>query len=421
MAERTELPSGTLVVSERLPGVKSVSVGLYFPTGSRDETPTTNGISHLIEHLAFKGTPARTADQVNREIDLLGGAANAFTSKEILCFHARVLSEHLPRIITLFGDLAANALPPGVEEEVERERGVILSEIASVEDSPEDLAGDLCDVAFFGDHPLGLPVVGSASAVQRLKLPEIREHFSRHLVARHLVVSASGDLDHEALVRQVRDGLAGLPTSGSRNGSSPPAPRGAVHTIERDLEQVQVCLAGDGVPRASPRRPAAELLSVVLGEGCSSRLFREVRERRGLAYAIASGLAPYQDTGSFHVSFGVAPERLEEAVSVVLRVLGEARSSGVTADELATAKSQVRTALRLSHEGTGTRMAHLAEQTLLGQGETGLEPLIASYDRVGLGEVNDLAAEFLAAPLAVGAVGPLRSEVFSPGGLEVTA
>ena len=419
--KRSEFDSGTVVVSEALAGVETVSFGLYFPTGSREETPSTNGISHLIEHLAFKGTPHRSADAINREIDLLGGGVNAFTSKETICFHARVLAEHLPRALELVRDLATHALPPGLEEELERERAVILSEIASVEDSPEDLAGDLCDRAYFGDHPLALPVVGSARAVARLELPGIRRHRQSHLVARHLVVSAAGKVDHEALIALVRTHLADLPRGESRPESPPPEPVSGVRRVERALEQAHLCLSAPGVARGDRRRPAVELLSAIVGEGCSSRLFREVRERRGLAYTIYSSLATYCDAGSFNVAFGVAPERLEETLEVVRGVLREVGRSGVTPDELETAKRQVTTALRLAHEGSGTRMAHLAEQTLLGREETSVADLLRTFEEVKLDSVNALAAEILSGPLAAGAVGPVPAGLLPETGLELGA
>jgi predicted Zn-dependent peptidase len=416
---RTELDSGTVVVSEALARMQSVSFGLYFPTGSREETPSTNGISHLIEHLVFKGTPTRTADAINREIDLLGGGVNAFTSKETLCFHARVLLEHLPRAFALIGDLAAHALPPGVEEELERERAVILSEIASVEDSPEDLAGDLVDRAFFGDHPLALPVSGSAPAVARLELPGIRGHLESHLVADHLVVSAAGRVEPDELLELVRTHLADLPRGGSRPELGPPSPSPTTRIAERPLEQAHLCLSARGLSRGDPRRPAAELLSAIVGEGCSSRLFREVRERRGLAYTIYSSLASYQDSGSFHVSFGVQPEHLEETIAVVRRVLDDVRTQGVTDDELETARSQLRTAVRLGHESTGARMAHLAELTMLCRDDMSVDRILHEFNAVDLDSVNGLAEELLSAPLAIGAVGPIQPGLLPESGLEV--
>jgi predicted Zn-dependent peptidase len=409
------------VVSETLGGVEGVSFGLYFPTGSRHETPENNGISHFIEHLVFKGTPSRTADEINREIDLLGGGANAFTSKETLCLHARVLSEHLPRLVDLFGDLAVNALPEGVEQEVDREREVILSEISAVEDSPEDLVGDLCDRAYFGEHPLALPVVGSVRAVRRLALGEIRAHFAHHIVAGNLVVAAAGKVEHEQLVRLARDRLGGLPTGEPPAGPPAPEPRPATRREPRDLEQVHVCLSARGLSRADARRPAAELLSVILGEGFSSRLFREVRDRRGLAYSIYTGLASYADGGSLGIYFGTAPEKLSPTLDVVGRVLREVRGGDISADELEAAKLQVRTATLLAGESSGARMAHLAEQVLLGSDELELQATLRAFERVSLDEVRELAAALLEPPLAIAAVGPVGDDVLPRSGWDLGA
>jgi predicted Zn-dependent peptidase len=419
--ERSELPSGAVVLSERLPGAQSVAFGLHFPTGSRDETPGTNGISHLIEHMSFKGTPSRSAEEINREIDLLGGGANAYTSKETLCFHARVLPEHLPRVVALLADLAAHALPAGAEAELERERGVILSEIASIEDSPEDLAPELSDRAYFGEHPLALPVVGCRSAVERLGLAVLRSHLARHLVAPGLVIAAAGDVEHGALAALVAEHLADLPRGGPSRALEPPVPRGGAACLERDFEQVHVCLSARGVSRGDERRFALEVLSAAVGEGCSSRLFREVRERRGLAYTIYSSLASYRDAGSFQVSFGVDPGRLEETLGVVLGVLSEVRRSGLTSEEVDLAKRQLRTAIRLAHESAGVRMAHLAERALLGREDTEVEALLLGVERVSAAEVASLAEEVLASPLAAGVAGPLAPGSFPRVELEVSA
>ncbi len=386
----TALSSGALVVSERMAEVESVALGVYFPTGSRHESAANNGISHMIEHLVFKGSPTRSADEVNREIDLLGGASNAYTSKETLCFHTRVLAPHLLRAAALFGDLAAHALPPGLDAEVERERDVVLSEISAVDDSPEDLLGDLSDRTVFGDHPLALPVVGCARAVSRLSLPEIHAHFSRHLVARDLVIAAAGKVEHDALVA-----LA--------------------------LEQVHVCLSAPGVARNDPLHSAAELLSAIAGEGYSSRLFREVRDRRGLAYSIFSSLESYADAGSLSVCFAVAPERLEEALAVVREVLGELAVDGVRDDELEAAKHQLHTAFTLAHESTAARMAFLAEQLLMGDRAPDAARSLAALVGVTREQVNALAARLRDAPLALAAVGPLEGRRLPSGGFELRA
>lgn len=419
MPKRTQLQSGATVVSGEMPGVESVAFGLYFPTGSRNETAENNGISHFIEHLVFKGTSKRSADEINREIDLLGGASNAYTTKESLCFHARVLSVHLPRVVEFFGDMATGALPDGIDTEVEREREVILQEIASVEDSPEDLAGDLVDLAYFGDHPLALPIAGSARAVGRLALPEIRSHFKRYLTASDLVIAACGKVDHDELCALSQEHLEALPSSDAGIVSPSPATGAETRVVTRDFEQVQLCLSASGVSRRDERRGAADLLNSIVGEGFSSRLFREVRDRRGLAYSIYSSFACYMDVGSFNVYLGVAPERVAEAIDVVGQVLAEVRDGGIGTEELEQARVHVRGGMILGYESTGARLGHLAEKALMGEPRLDLEDDLEQVDSATLASVNALAAEVLEAPLALAAVGPVKAEALPTGGLEL--
>ena len=419
MPKRTQLQSGATVVSGEMPGVESVAFGLYFPTGSRHETAENNGISHFIEHLVFKGTSKRNADEINREIDLLGGASNAYTTKESLCFHARVLSCHLPRVVEFLGDMATGALPEGIDVELEREREVILQEIAAVEDSPEDLATDLVDLAYFGDHPLALPIVGSARAVGRLALPEIRSHFKRYLTARDLVVAACGKVDHDELCALAQEHLEGLPSGDGEPVSPRPATRAETRVVTRDFEQVQLCLSAGGVTRRDVRRGAADLLSSIVGEGFSSRLFREVRDRRGLAYNIYSSFACYLDVGSFNVHLGVAPERVCEALDVVAQVLAEVRDGTIVADELEQARVHVRGAMILAHESAGARLGHLAEKALLREPRLDLDDDLEQVDAATLAEVRALAAEILAGPLALAAVGPVEASALPSGGLRL--
>lgn len=408
--ERTDLGSGACVVSETMAGVESVSLGLYFPTGSRHETLRDNGVSHFIEHLVFKGTPSRSADAINREIDSLGGASNAYTSKETICLYARVLAENLARLCALFGDLATEALPAGVEDEVERERSVILSEIRAVEDSPEDLVGQLSDVVFFGDHPLAMPIAGSAPAVGRLALEDIRAHYKGHLVADGMVVAAAGKLDHEQLVRLVEAHLGGVPVRQVRAPTMAPSPRPAVQVVERDLEQVHVALSAPGVAGRDRRWAAAELLSVVIGDGVSSRLFREVRDRRGLVYSIYSSLTSYTDSGRFDISFSVSPRKLAETLEVIGEELADVRAGGIRQSELDAAKQHLRGSILLGHESTGARMSYLAEQVLFGEDNLEIERDLAVLEGVGVNDVHELAGALLARPLSLAAVGPVGAE-----------
>ncbi len=416
---RTRLDSGATVVSEALPAVESVAFGLYFPTGSRHETAENNGISHFIEHLVFKGTRRRSADEINREIDRLGGASNAYTTKESICLHARVLAEHLPRVVEFFSDLTADALPDGIDQEVEREREVILAEISAIEDSPEDLVGDLVDRAYFGSHSLALPIVGSARAVGRLSLPELRSHFERHLVARDLVVAACGAVDHEALVAQVGEQLAALPSGEPRPSSDAPRPAAATRTLSRELEQVQVCLSAPGVTRGDQRRAAAELLNAIVGDGFSSRLFREVRDRRGLAYTICSSFSSYLDSGSFNVYFGVAPERLAETFEVIGTELAAIRDSGINAADLDHAKTHLRVSSVLAYESPDVRLGHLAEKALLGDESLELADDLRQLEAVSLEEIRALAAELFSSRLAVAAIGPVDERDLPVDGWEL--
>ena len=420
-ARRTDLGSGAVVVSESMLGADSVSFGLYFPTGSRHETVQNNGISHFLEHLVFKGTQTRSAEEINREIDRLGGGSNAYTSKETLCFHTRVLPDQLPHAVELFADLATHALPDGLESEIEREREVILSEISAVEDSPEDLVGDLCDRAYFGEHPLALPVAGSARAVKRLGTAELRGHFARHIVARDMVVAAAGQVDHDVLVGLSREYLESIPVGPPAPSLEAPSVQGTNRVLERDLEQVHLCLSARGIARGATRRRAAELLSLIVGEGYSSRLFLEVRDRRGLAYSIYTSLASYLDSGSFNIYSAVAPEKLAETLEVVGRVLAEVRAGGLTQAELDAAKLNLRTSTILGYESSGARMGFLAEQTMLGDRELSLTAELEMVEQVTLSELRELAAELLAGPLALAAVGPVSSEFFSSGGWEILA
>ena len=405
--KRTVLESGVTVVSGPMPGVESFSLGLYFPTGSRHETLRDNGVSHFIEHLVFKGTPHRSADEINREIDQLGGVSNAYTSKETICLYGRVLAENLTRLLALFGDLATDALPAGVEEEVERERAVILSEIRAVEDSPEDLVGQVSDSVFFGDHPLAMPIAGSVPAVGRLALEDIRAHYKRHLVGGGLVVAAAGKVDHDELVELVKRHMGSIPRGTLSAPTAPVSPMSASRVVQRDLEQAHITLSAPGVSGRDPRWAAAELLSTIIGDGYSSRLFREVRDKRGLVYSIFSSLTSYTDTGRFDVSFCVLPEKLEETLDVISRELSDVRDGGIRQSELESARQHLRSSILLAHESTGARMSYLAEQTLFGEENLELERDLEQLESVTLDEVHALAAELLRVPLSLAAVGPI--------------
>jgi predicted Zn-dependent peptidase len=415
---RTDLEFGAVVVSEPMPGASCVSLGLYFPTGSRHETPETNGSAHFIEHLLFKGTARRCSDAVNREIDCLGGASNAFTSKELVCLHSRVLGEDLERAFGLLAELATESLPDGIEAELERERAVILSEIRGIEDSPEELVGQLGDAALYGDHPLAFPVAGTAQVVSGLGLDALRRYYREQLVGGPVVVAAAGDVDHERLVALTRARLNGTGRS-ARAAPGAPEPSAGRRVLERDLEQVQVNLLARGVRARDPRWAAAELLCIAVGDGYSSRLFREVRDRRGLSYSVGSSLCCYADAGSLNIELGVDPGRLREALDVIGRVLREVRDGALGADELEAARQSFRTGLLLGHESSAARMAYLANLVLQAEDYLDLGRDLERVERVALEDLRELAAELLSEPLALAAVGPVPPGALPCGPLEL--
>ena len=415
---RTDLDFGAVVVSEPMPGAEGVSLGLYFPTGSRHETAETNGTAHFIEHLVFKGTARRSADAVNREIDCLGGASNAFTTKELVCLHSRVLGENLARAFGLLADLATQGLPDAIETELERERAVILSEIRGIEDSPEELVGQLGDAALYGDHPLAFPIAGTSEVVSGLGLEALRRAYRERLVEGSVVVAAAGNVDHEQLLALTHAHLNG---AARRGPPVPPPPRARPQSrvLERDLEQVQLSLLAPGVRARDSRWAAAELLSIAVGDGYSSRLFREVRDRRGLSYSVGSTLCSYSDAGSLNIELGVEPERLGAALEVITRVLREVRDHGLSRDEIDAARQNLRGSLLLGHESTAARMAYLAGMVLHGEPHLELRRDLEAVERVRADEVRALAAELLGGGLALAAVGPVPSGVLPEGPLEL--
>lgn len=418
-AQRTRLPNGTIIVSESRGGAESVAFGLYFSVGSRSESARDNGISHLLEHLVFKGSARRTSEAVNREIDLLGGQANAYTSKEAVCFHNTVLPEHLERALALYSELVTECLPEGIERELDRERSVVLQEISAADDVPEERVADLADRSFFGDHPLALPVVGSTAAVARLDLAALRRHARANLVCDSLLVSAAGRLDHAWLVSRVERTLAELPRAPKAAAQEPPSTCASTRIVERDLEQVQLCLSTRGVARDDSRRIAGEVLSCIVGEGCSSRLFREVRDRRGLAYSVGSSLACYSDAGSWNFWVAMAPENLGAVLEVIREVLVDLRTFGISAVELEAAREHLRTSWILGCESSAGRMGHLAEQALIGAQDLSLDGILEGLARVDGETIHELAREWLGTRLAIAAVGPVRRGLLPERGWEL--
>jgi predicted Zn-dependent peptidase len=404
--DRTVLPSGVRVVTERLDGARSVSVGAWVGTGSRDESPELNGATHFLEHLLFKGTPSRSALEIAQSFDAIGGDINAFTTRELTCFHARTLGEDLPLALGTIGDLVQNAsLAP---DDVEAERSVVLEEIAMHEDTPDDIVFDVFHETIWPEHPLGRRVQGLPGTVELMSRDAIAGFFHRYYTGDNIVVAASGEVDHERVVGLVADAFASraLPQPVRAPGAAPSV-SGNLVVHERDIEQAHLVYGTQGIARADDRRWALGLMNVILGGGMSSRLFQEIREKRGLAYAISSGHVGYSETGIFNIYAGCSTENVAEVLSIIREQLGAITASGITEEELARAVGHVRGSLVLSMEEPGALMSHLGKSELcLGEILT-TEEMIARVESVTLDDVRSAAAAVLGgAPWSLVVLGP---------------
>nr|WP_213005421.1 pitrilysin family protein [Actinoplanes toevensis] len=420
-AKRTTLPSGLRIVTEAIPGTRSASLGVWVGIGSRDETPNMSGASHFLEHLLFKGTHKRTALQISAEIEAVGGETNAFTTKEYTCYYARVLDADLPLAVDVLVDAVADSiLEPS---DVETERAVILEEIAMHEDEPGDEVHDIFTEAIFGDHPLGRLISGTEESITPMTRNQINGFYRRRYTPPQIVVAAAGNLEHNTVVRLVRKALAGTPLDGPV--AAPADPRTGSkrirhqkpHTVvrNRDTEQAHVVLGGIGIGRSDERRFALGVLNNVLGGGMSSRLFQEIREKRGLAYSVYSYASQYADAGVFGVYAGCAPGKIEEVLDLARTELARVAADGLTAEEIARGKGMVKGAYVLGLEDSGSRMSRLAKSELLYGDLMSVDELLGRVDAVTKEEVDAIAAELLAQPMSLAAVGPFDEASFPRG------
>ena len=409
MIEKTVLPNGVRILTEVIPHAFSVTVGAWMGVGSRDESVEAGGVSHFIEHMAFKGTSKRGPLDIAREIDRLGGQANAFTSKESTCFHARALPEHLSDVSDLLLDIL---LKPSYDPvELERERQVILQEISSVEDAPEELVHVLFSNRFWADHPLGRPILGSNSSVSQLTRDDILSYLRDSYSPEGLVVAAVGALEHQQVVDLVAPSLSLLPKTNGRAGRVPGAPNSGVFVKARDSEQAHI-LMGMPAPSATDEgRFTVSLLNLVLGGNMSSRLFQEIREKKGLAYAVYSYLGSYSDSGMLGIYMGVPPKRAGESVRVAMEQLNALADGLLEQSELSMAKDSLRSSILLSAENPESRMGRLARNEFNFGRDLPLKEILAKVEAVDLESIHLLAKEILdPAKVCLTALGPLTPE-----------
>jgi len=389
MIHRTVLDNGLRLISEEVPGMPSVTVGVWVENGSRDEAQHENGISHFLEHLFFKGTARRSAADIAEEIDAIGGVLDAFTGKEYTCYYARVLAEHLPLALDLLLDVFLSSRFP--EEEIERERAVICQEIAQVEDTPDDLVHDLFHLDFWRGHPLSWPISGTTAVVSRLQRADFLRFLSRRYTPDHIFMAMAGGARHEDLVDAVAGALGGLEGQSVGLVMSPPVVHAGVYPHPRDLEQTHLCFGMPCVSQLDPEWFAAYLLHTALGGGMSSRLFQEIRERRGLAYDVTSFLSAYQDAGYLGVYVATSAEWVVEVTEVTSTILHQLRQEGVSAAELRRAKGHAKGGMLLGLETSEARMNRLARCEIYFRRYIPLQEVAECIDRVTLDEVQALA------------------------------
>ncbi len=390
---KTVLANGVRIVSEPMPHVRSVAVGIWICSGSRRETPDENGICHFIEHMLFKGTTTRSAEDIARSVDSIGGNLDAFTAKELVSFNSKVLDEHLPQAFDVLSDLVLH--PMFRAEDIDKEKGVILEELKMDLDNPEYLVHEIFTSNFWMGHALGKPILGTKDTVQRFDREMICEHYGRHYAPSNMLVTAAGNLTHERLVELVSQRFESVPVCEQVPSDAVPATHARIATRnKKSLEQVHLCLGVPSYPLPHSDRFACYVLNTVLGGGMSSRLFQNIRERRGLAYAVFSELSPYRDTGCLSVYAGTSVESAGSVVQLILSEFTRLKQEPVEDEELRRAKDYLKGSLMLGLESTTSRMANLARQEMYFGRFFGLDELVASIDRVTADDVQRVAQSF---------------------------
>jgi predicted Zn-dependent peptidase len=388
---KTVLPNGVRLVSQHMPHTRSVSMGVWVNVGARDEADTENGLSHFIEHMIFKGTRQRSAFQIAKEFDAIGGHTNAFTSMEHTCYHAKVLDRQVETMVDILSDIFLNSIFD--PREVERERPVILQEIGMIEDSPEEYIHYLAGHNFWGDAPLGRSILGTRENVANFNADAIRHFFHRLYQPERIVIAAAGHIEHHRLVDLVGPSFASVQPQDGFPERIPPPGRRLVDIRSRDLEQVHICLGTAGLSVTDPRRYAFSLINTILGGNMSSRLFQEVREKRGLAYAVYSFVSAHVDTGMFGVYLAVSPDQALAAVELVVQEFMRLSRQPVDAAELEGAKEYTKGSLLLASESADNQMVRIAQNEIHFQADIPLETVIQRIESVGREDLLQLAAE----------------------------
>ena len=412
---RTVLPSGLRIVTEEVPSVRSAAIGIWVNVGSRDETPAVAGASHFLEHLLFKGTTRRTALEISATIEAVGGEMNAFTSKEYTCFYARVIDTDLPMAIDVVSDLITSSIVSALD--VDAERKVVLEEIAMRDDDPSDLVHDLYAETYYGDTTLGRPILGTIKSIKEMSRSSVFNYYKKKYLPQDLVVAVAGNIKHKRVVAMVEEALSRdnfLDVKGTPqirpNTLVKTKPVQSVGLLTRKTEQAHMFYGMEGVARSDDRRFAMGVLASALGGGMSSRLFQEIREKRGLAYSVYVYAQQFAGSGQIGFYAGCNPTKAIEVVEIIREILADVAENGMSHEEIERAKGAVRGSLVLSQEDSGSRMSRIGKNEIVYGQVMGFDDILKAISRVNPTDVREIASEYLTKSPTLALVGPFKSE-----------
>ena len=413
--KRSVHSSGLRIVTEEVPSVRSAAVGIWVNVGSRDEAPATAGASHFLEHLLFKGTTSRTALEISSSIESVGGEMNAFTSKEYTCFYARVIDTDLPMAIDVVSDLITSSIVTALD--VDAERKVVLEEIAMRDDDPSDLVHDLFSDTYYGDTPIGRPILGTVESIKGMSRNTVFNYYKKKYLPQDLVVAVAGNIKHKRVVAMVEEALSRdnfldvmaapviRPNTVVKNSKQQ-----SVGLLYKKSEQAHMFYGMEGVARADDRRFAMGVLSAALGGGMSSRLFQEIREKRGLAYSVYAYAQQFAGSGVLGFYAGCNPTKATEVVEIIRSVVADVADNGMTHEEIERAKGAVRGSLVLSQEDTGSRMSRIGKNEIVYGQVMDFDDILKAISRVSAQDIREIAGEFLVKTPTLALVGPFKSE-----------
>jgi predicted Zn-dependent peptidase len=412
---RTVLPSGLRIVTEEVPSVRSAAIGIWVNVGSRDETPAVAGASHFLEHLLFKGTTRRSALEISATIEAVGGEMNAFTSKEYTCFYARVIDTDLPMAIDVVSDLITSSIVSALD--VDAERKVVLEEIAMRDDDPSDLVHDLYAETYYGDTQLGRPILGTIKSIKGMTRGSVFNYYKKKYLPQDLVVAVAGNIKHKRVVAMVEEALSRdnfLDVKGAPqirpNTAVKTKPMQTVGLLTRKTEQAHMFYGMEGVARSDERRFAMGVLASALGGGMSSRLFQEIREKRGLAYSVYAYAQQFAGSGQIGFYAGCNPTKAIEVIEIIREVLADVAENGMSHEEIERAKGAVRGSLVLSQEDSGSRMSRIGKNEIVYGQVMGFDDILKAISRVNSTDVREIASEYLTKSPTLALVGPFKSE-----------